>query len=556
MPRIRLRGRLPVPSPLPSPFLLTVLSMLAALSACESAAPSAGSSTATIDSADAATEQADAAPVPDPVAMGYPLVQPARRLPRITLPDAGIAGLTVRDRALSPGFSPDVHDYTVRCVAGDNPLELTVTPGPGSNLALLQPPLGPVDLGQPVTVVAHENDAVVLQARTAQGQTADYWLRCLPHDFPTWTIRDLAPVTPGYYLLGNTLLKGADAGYAMVLDSHGTPVWYHRTGLGACLVEPYAADSVAYSTLLGTSFGTNPTGSYTVADLATQATRAVQAVGMPTDHHELLPVAGGHSMVLAYPQVGPVDLTSRGVTVQTVADCQVQELDANGQLVWSWSALQHMDPATESTDLAIATVAGQPVVDAFHCNSLALTPEGDVLVSIRHFDAVVRVSRATGHILWKLGGIPNAKDGAPHLTLQDDPSSVTQQGGFFHQHDVRLLANGHLTMFDNHGTQPGVARGLELQLDVANGAAHVVWAFQGAFPSLAMGSMQTLADGGRLIGWGLRSGPGEALAWTEVDPQGQVARELVFDHGDSVYRVHKVEPGALKLDLLRQSAGK
>ena len=32
----------------------------------------------------------------------------------------------------------------------------------------------------------------------------------------------------------------------------------------------------------------------------------------------------------------------------TIADCQIQELDPQGNLIWSWTTSDHIDPVTES----------------------------------------------------------------------------------------------------------------------------------------------------------------------------------------------------------------
>ncbi|HEY8088482.1 MAG TPA: hypothetical protein VIF09_11570, partial [Polyangiaceae bacterium] len=41
--------------------------------------------------------------------------------------------------ALTPAFSPDVHDYSVRCAAGTNVLSVTMTASDGADSLLLQP---------------------------------------------------------------------------------------------------------------------------------------------------------------------------------------------------------------------------------------------------------------------------------------------------------------------------------------------------------------------------------------------------------------------------------
>ena len=337
----------------------------------------------------------------------------------------------------------------------------------------------------------------------------------------------------------------------MVLDSRGTPVWYQSTGIGACLVEWLAENMLAYSPLLGAAFGTNPAGKYTVVDLASGATATVQSVGSPVDQHELLSLGAGRYMVLTYPQLDGVDLSARGIATTTIMACVAQELNVDGTLAWEWRASDHIDPVVESSELAPSKVAGKDVVDAFHCNSLAVNENGDLLLSVRHTDSLFLISHETGQIIWKLGGTPQNKDSAPFIALTGDA-----EGGFFHQHFARFLASGNITIFDNHSNNAGPARGLEMALDVSAGTATIVAEFTGVSNSAAMGSFQTLPDGTRVVGWGILTAGAVKPAMTEFDAMGNTLRSLVFAATDVPYRVMKVSINALNIELLRASAGK
>ncbi len=464
---------------------------------------------------------------------------------------AGLASLSVQGAAFVAPFAPDVHDYAVYCTAGPNAWTVLASAETDATATIISPQAEAFDGAGMATLTVLENDAVVVRATATDGTTADYWLRCLPPDFPHGAFVDAQPTAPGYYVLGNTALGKGSSGYAMVLDSRGTPVWYQATGTGACLVEWLADNILAYSPLLGAAFGTNPVGKYTVLDLANAATAAVQSVGSPVDQHELLPLGAGRYMVLTYPQLDGVDLSARGIATTTIMDCVAQELNADGTLAWEWRASDHIDPVVESSELATSKVAGKAVVDVFHCNSLAVNENGDVLLSVRHTDSLFLISHATGQIIWKLGGTPQNKDSAPFIALTGDP-----EGGFFHQHFARFLASGNISIFDNHSNNAGPARGLEMALDVTAGVANLVAEFTGVSNSAAMGSFQTLPDGTRVVGWGILTAGAVKPAMTEFDAMGNTLRSFVFAANDIPYRVMKVPTTALNLELLRAGAGK
>ena len=208
-----------------------------------------------------------------------------------------------------------------------------------------------------------------------------------------------------------------------------------------------------------------------------------------------------------------------------------------------------------SEESVVPTHAGTDAdpADVYHCNSVDVSGDGDVLISFRNMNSVLLVSKTTGNVVWKLGGTPYNKDGAQILTIQGDP-----EGAFYLQHDARFQPNGDISLFDDHSAAaavPGVARGVEYALDLCAGTAHVVWQYQGDANSAFLGSFRRYADGTNLIGWGDYTGPAN-LVFTEVDAVGNDVLDMSFvNQGNSSYRAEKVPIGTFDIDVLRGTAG-
>jgi hypothetical protein len=449
---------------------------------------------------------------------------------------AAIDGISSAPMVLTPTFQRTTHDYALRCSAGTNTVQLTIS-GAGGDVVL-----GPVS-----------SRVVVVDLPLAEGQAAvvagsdgqQYWLRCLPHDFPQLVASRPGTPTTGYYLTGNITTGGGDGRYAMILDTNGTPVWYAATQQGALNVEQIGSE-LAWA---GSTGATYAASGYTVNALDGSATAVVSAVGMPTDEHEFLPLSGGGYALLAAPLVNGVDLSAIGLgTNQTIIDCVVQEVGADGSLLWQWRLSDHVAPS-ESQHPQQESVNGVNVWDIYHCNSVDDNGTGQVLVSARETDAVFDVDRASGAVLWKLGGTSTNKDGAPILSTAGDP-----QGGPSGQHDARFLPNGDISMYDDQSFGSGPARGVEYSIDTAGGRASVVW--QTTSPTgqiaLATGSFRRYADGESVIGWGFLGTAG----FSEVNGRGATQLEVSFPNGDHVYRALKVPAGALDIGTLRLTAGR
>jgi hypothetical protein len=440
-------------------------------------------------------------------------------------PDAGgapVTSINVWPLTLIPTFSPDVQDYYIRCAAGTNDVRVSVTDSSGSSTTI---------------------DALVPdQALVIRNQ---YWIRCLPPDFPTITTAYPSTKMPtdGYYLLNSVP-------YAMVLDIRGTPVWYAR-GASVANVDSQETNLISLMPASTAPFGYGTTTDFELHTLGTETTTVVRASGTSTDGHELRLLPNGDYLLFTYPLKPQVDLTGLEAfgAAETLADCEIQEVDPTGQVVWSWFASDHVDAVTESIEPQENTVDGQTVIDAFHCNSIDVASNGDLLVSLRHTNAVFYVDRTTGKVVWKLGGTPISKDGAALVRVTGDPA-----GGFNLQHDARFRPGGNVSLFDDHGASVGVARGVEYALDHDGGTATVAWQFLGVDPSSFEGSFRRYPDGESVIGWG-GSAPDPRVV-TEVDSDGDDVLDISFAPTTSPYRAVKVPLSRLDIGLMRVTAGR
>jgi hypothetical protein len=137
-------------------------------------------------------------------------------------------------------------------------------------------------------------------------------------------------------------------------------------------------------------------------------------------------------------------------------------------------------------------------------------------------DEVTKISRATGEIIWRMGGKNN------EFTLHDPV------GWFDHQHAAYRLPNGNLILFDN-GTYRGYSRAVEYAVDESTKVVSKVWEYNAGYNILgwAMGNAQRLPNGNTLIGWG-SANPNT----TEVTHNGTVVHEMDMREFEYTYRVY------------------
>jgi hypothetical protein len=167
---------------------------------------------------------------------------------------------------------------------------------------------------------------------------------------------------------------------------------------------------------------------------------------------------------------------------------------------------------------------------------------------MRETDAVYLINKATGTVVWKLGGTPFSREHPQILSIKGD-----LEGTFHAQHDARFQPNGDISLYDDQSWDPSLAaRGVEYHIDTVSGTASLVWSYQApdGHNSAATGSFRRLNGGtDNLVGWGIKA---NAL-FTEVDKAGRALLNVTF--ANISYRVVKVPTSDLDHQLLRATAG-
>jgi hypothetical protein len=150
---------------------------------------------------------------------------------------------------------------------------------------------------------------------------------------------------------------------------------------------------------------------------------------------------------------------------------------------------------------------GERFWDLVHINSVEPAGE-DLIVSFRHVDAIYKIDRDTGKIVWKLGGTRRPES----LDVIDDPLGDEPFGG---QHDARLWKDGTLTVFDNETNMHRPPRAVRYRIDEEARTARLVEQIDppGDIRSGFGGSARKLSGGNWVIYWG-----GEPL-FTEQQPK-------------------------------------
>lgn len=442
------------------------------------------------------------------------------------LADGAKAPVSVYPAARTVAASPTTA-ITFRGVAASDLGEVTVTgsrsgrhegrwqPHPDGDGAAFAPdaPFEPgervtVDAGRPVAGSDGERTSFVVARRlTAPAPPFDAAKPATDRDVQRFASRpDLRPpavdvrVASASAAGGKVFVapkRGATQQGPMILDERGELVWF----------EPLDGDEQAFDFRTQTYRGKpvltwwqgrmatyRGSGVGRIVDSSYRPVATVRAAnGYDLDAHEFELTPAGTALVISYVPV-PWDLSKLGGRRDgIVEDNVVQEIDvASGAVLFEWHALgtvglgESVRPAPQRRD---------QMHDPFHLNSVALDGDGNLLVSARHTNAVYKIDRSTGALIWRLGG--------KRSTFAMGPGAT-----FALQHDARRAPDGTITLFDNVAEdlppRGRRSRGIALRLDPRGRTASLDrwWEHPDALLSTTQGSMQPVDGGGAFVGWG------------------------------------------------------
>jgi arylsulfate sulfotransferase len=285
----------------------------------------------------------------------------------------------------------------------------------------------------------------------------------------------------------------------------------------------------------------------TNASVVTEQLAALGVLGITGFNHDAIRLPNGHTLVIcSQERIYPAGTQGAATEVDILGDAIV-DLDPSWNVAWSWSAYDHLD--TNRAAVLGETCYGQAgcpelvlapqANDWLHANSLNyLADSGNILMSIRHQDWVIKIDYAngkgTGNVLWKLGV-------AGDFAIQsNDPYPW-----FSHQHDAQLdPATGTFIAFDNGNTRVtlaagvGNSRGYVLQLDETNLIATPILLADLGVYSIAVGSAQVLDNGNYHFHAGMVPTPSPHAYTYEVLPDG--SQDSIWEELVQVYRSYRM----------------
>lgn len=289
----------------------------------------------------------------------------------------------------------------------------------------------------------------------------------------------------------------------------------------------------------------------------------VTAVDVETFHHEVAELTNGNLMVLTsqsriFEVEGPMcdeDPATFDGTYKVVGDEVVEFERDTGEVVSRRSLFDVFDPlATRGSDFCTFGAPFGPFPDDpeandwSHANAASVGPDGELVVSIRHLDALVAwpIADPEAEPLWVFG---------PGGTIE-----AAGDDAFVHQHAPEMQPDGSVLLYDNGNNRtdadgefvdPPFSRVAQYRLGPADdgvGTAELLWEYRRESRGIpvfaqAVGDVDRLDNGNTLITDGFIGLQRAEIA--EVDPEGELLRLVTVEADDAnwlVYRAERIPP--------------
>ena len=339
---------------------------------------------------------------------------------------------------------------------------------------------------------------------------------------PGYTLLSLRRVLPR--LRGERRRRmGATFGLLAAIDHSGEIVWSYQSDARISDVEPLRNGNFVFVTtdnrateidVLG-----NRVGHWYAADRPQGETDGLPIPTL-TMHHEIDELSNGNLLVMGTEirefdnwysnETDPAAPRKR----QRVMGDVIVEFTRAGEVVWTWKAFDHLDPYRIGYETFTNYWINRGFPGAWdwsHGNGFFHDESDDsLLISFRMQDAVVKVDRKTGEIVWILG---DHSGWPPHL----QPKLLTPDGEmswFYHQHMPQITSKGTLLLFDNRtfSARPFApplrpaqtwTRAVEYAINEETRSVSQLWASQGPaadrLMTFAMGEADAMPSTGNVL---------------------------------------------------------
>ncbi len=266
--------------------------------------------------------------------------------------------------------------------------------------------------------------------------------------------------------------------------------------------------------------------------------------GVETDPHDIKILRNGHYL-LCGKESEIIDLSNikvftnlhlAGSKKAIVKYDVVQELDEKKNLVYEWRA----KPFFDIKKINPVYFSDTSNLDVTHFNSIDMDQQGNILVSFRRFDEIIKINKKSNTIVWRMGG--------PYNQIKVLNDNIP----FLGQHDAQFTGKNTITLFDNGYSSDSLqhnVRALEYKINDKEKTAVLIWKYSNKhhIVSSATGNFKKNKDGTKLINYGKTNKEAINIMYELLNDKNEIIQSVSFKDTLGTYRTYYYKKLPIKL---------
>ncbi len=303
-------------------------------------------------------------------------------------------------------------------------------------------------LGLPALTDVHLRVGAVIDGETLYTDDRTTTTAGAPADLPDLTLTGADPDASMIDFLVTSVLSSPSA--AVIIDREGRYVWWYQDETDRTMTRARLSRDGEWMTFLGYQpvvEGGDFQEGQEIIRIRLDGSE-MEIVEVDGANHDFLELADGTLAMLVY--------DVRDVDDEPVVADRIMERTPDGEWVEVWSIWDHADydPSQDP----------EPGFTWTHANALDYLEDEDAyVVSLRNFSTIFKVDRASGEVIWQIGGLEG--------DFGDFELRPTTAEPFHNQHQFQVQDDGGLLVFDNQNNAAIGSRVVEYELDTAAGVA-------------------------------------------------------------------------------------
>lgn len=152
--------------------------------------------------------------------------------------------------------------------------------------------------------------------------------------------------------------------------------------------------------------------------------------------HDYYYLGENNYIICAYTEAKVTDVPKSEGQEINIWNFRMQEIK-EGKILWEFQSIKNKQLYENYSIKDIEIGDFEEPINYMHFNSMEIDPiDGNLICSFRNQDAIIKISRKTGEIIWTLGG-------------KGDEFGLTESQKFSKQHSISYLSSHEILIYDN-----------------------------------------------------------------------------------------------------------